>query len=55
MNVEELTFMVANLFLVRIHLLVHHLLLGQKKNNEIVKFPTSVMAFYNVEARWAQV
>ena len=45
MNVEELTFIVANLVLVWIHLLVHHVLLvllGEKKNNEIAKFPTSV-------------
>ena len=41
-NVEELTFIVANHVLVRIHLLVHHVLLGEKKNNEIAKFPTSV-------------
>ena len=42
MNVEELTFIVANDVMVRIHLLVHHVLLGEKKNNEIAKFPTSV-------------
>ena len=48
MNVEELTFIVANYVMVRIHLLVriqllvHHVLLGEKKNNEIAKFPTSV-------------
>ena len=41
-NVEELTFIVAKGLMVRIHLLVHHVLLGEKKNNEIAKFPTSV-------------